>query len=226
MADRTVAINKGKRQLRAEEPEFAPPQAATLVAPRYKLEQVPVPTFKGDVLDFYYFWKLFTKRVDNEAIDDSEKFSLLLTHLRRKPLELEKNLPLNAIGYNQAKYRLKSKYGNKDEISDIITKRIFSLRQCNNHTDVREMFNSADALLSQLDDLTGEKCKSKEIHRHLQQQLTKQYASRLIDAKPAIGAWNLEAFRESMRRLVVKDEDVDRMTGSSARPMKSEHRQP
>ena len=92
MANRTVAINKGKWQLSEAEPEFAPAQASTLVGLRNKLEKVTVPTFEGDVNDFYYFWKIFTKRVDNEAIDESEKFSLLLTHLCRKPLELVKNL--------------------------------------------------------------------------------------------------------------------------------------
>ena len=150
MADRTVAINKAKRALRAQEPEQvpAPIAAATLVAPRYKLQDVPIPNFEGDLLEFYYFWKLFAKRVDNEPIDDAEKFSLLLTHLRRKPHELVRNLPLNTIGYNQAKDRLKCKYGNKEEIADIITKRIFALRQCNSHAEVREMFNNADALMS------------------------------------------------------------------------------
>ena len=221
MADRTVAINKTKRALRAQEPEqqfLAPIAAATLVAPRYKLQDVPIPNFEGDLLEFYYFWKLFSKRVDDEPIDDAEKFSLLFTHLRRKPHELVRNLPLNTIGYNQAKDRLKCKYGNKEEIADIITKRIFAFRQCNSHAEVREMFNNADALISQLDDITGEQCKSKEIHRHIEQQLTKQYAGRLFDCKQTTGAWDLTNFREAMRKLVAKDDDVDRMTGSSVKP--------
>ena len=176
-------------------------------------------------MEFYNFWKLFSKRVDDEPIDDAEKFSLLLTHLRRKPHELVRNLPLNTIGYNQAKDRLKCKYGNKEEIADIITKRIFAFRQCNSHAEVREMFNNADALISQLDDITGEQCKSKEIHRHIEQQLTKQYAGRLIDCKQTIGAWDLTNFREAMRKLVAKDDDVDRMTGSSVKPKKMENPQ-
>ena len=221
MADRTVAINKARRALLAQEIAPAPAQPATLVATRFKIPDVPIPTFEGDIMEFYYFWKIYSNRVDSSPIDDSEKFSLLLGHLRRRPLDLVKNLPLNTIGYNQAKDRLTCRYGNKEEIADVITKRIFALRMCNNHGEVRDMFNKADAWISQLEDITGEQCKSKEIHRHLEQQLTKQYAGRVIDAKPA-GTWNLKEFRDTMRTLVAKDENVDRMTGSGSHSRKLE----
>ena len=123
---------------------------------------MPIPTFYGDVMDYKYFCKIFRKRVEDKPIDDEEKFSLLLAHLRGKPLELVKHLPLNTIGYNQAKERLRRKYGNEDVLVDIITKRIFALRRCSSHDDVRAMFNNADAWLSQLDDVKGVECKSNE----------------------------------------------------------------
>ena len=151
-----ASLGRAQRQLAQLHPvAAAAPAPATLVTAQFKLPDVPIPTFHGDVMDYKFFCKIFRKRVEDKPIDDEEKFSLLLAHLRGKPLELVKHLPLNTIGYNQAKDRLRRKYGNEDVLVDIITKRIFALRRCSSHDDVRAMFNNADAWLSQLDDVKG-----------------------------------------------------------------------
>ena len=219
-----TTLGRTKRQLGLAQPTVPAP-AATLVTAQFKLPDVPIPIFYGDVMDYKFFCKIFKKRVEDKPIDDEEKFSLLLAHLRGKPLELVKHLPLNTVGYNQAKERLRRNYGNVDVLVDIITKRIFSLRRCTNHDDVRAMFENADAWLSQLDDVKGAECKSNEFHRHLEQLLPKPYASRVIKAKPIMVDWDLKAFREVMRKLVSEDDEVNQMTGSSTNSKKTENQQ-
>ena len=186
-----------------------------LITAEYRLPEVPIPKFDGDVLEYYFFWNLFENRVDSTEASPEEKFSLLLSHLGREPLRFVKYLPIDTNGYLKAKQFLTEKYGNKDVIRDIITDRLLSMRKCHNQTEVHKMFDNADGLICQIEQLNKATFESKEIQRHLEQQLTPHYASKLIDQQSSYPNWNLSAFREVMRQIVQKEEKIARMLMNS-----------
>ena len=89
---------------------------------------------------------MFANKVDDKPATDEEKFTILLSYLKRGPYHLVKNIPINAEGYKTAKQLLKEHYGNKEETRDLITSRLMSTRKCHNGSEVRNMFHYVDGL--------------------------------------------------------------------------------
>ena len=208
---------RAQRRINEEIDQTKPaPSAPALIAQVARLPIVPIPTFEGDILEYHYFWKMFANKVDDKPATDEEKFTILLSYLKRGPYHLVKNIPINAEGYKAAKQLLKEHYGNKEETRDLITSRLMSTRKCHNGSEVRNMFRYVDGLMSQLEEIEKSPLESKEIQRHIEQQLTPEYAGKVIDEQGKTPVWNLKAFREAMRSIITRDEKIARFTMSNA----------
>ena len=63
------------------------------------------------------------------------------------------------------------------------------------------MFRYVDGLMSQLEEIEKSPLESKEIQRHIEQQLTPEYAGKVIDEQGKTPVWNLKACVPSLPEM-------------------------
>ena len=189
---------------RAAVPAVAAPAPAP-IAPSFKLPEVKLPMFDGDIGSFQSFWGLFTTIVDGAHASPEQKFSLLKTKLMGEPLNLVRDLPLTAANYDSAKNLLNDRYGNPKAIARQVRAQLFALPQCKSRHEVKEVYYHAEALLIQLEAITGSQCNSDEILQFLEQRLPGYYLERLINKRRPVVDWDLRQFRVLMPQLISED---------------------
>ena len=206
-----VERDKAKRQLRitttSGTTSTGPP-----VASSFRLPQIDVPIFTGNLPDFQSFWDLFTTVADQVNGTDVQKFSYLMTRLRGEPYDLVKNLRLTSDNYKVAKKQLNDRYGNTSLVERTIRSNLFGLPTCRTREEVRDMFTKAQSYIMQLESLQGgATMMSADIHYFLEQRLPSFYLERLVLKKASRTDWNLQAFREVMPKLLDEDMEINQI---------------
>ena len=91
----------------------------TLQQTNKRLPKLEMLTFKGDVLSFPSYWKLFDVNINSHiTLTSVQKISCLKTTLQEEPSTLIANLEMTAANYNSALEILKDRYGDKQRISE------------------------------------------------------------------------------------------------------------
>ena len=78
---------------------------------RFKLQELQLPTFNGDLLQFSHFWECFLWAVDGEEMPQPMKFQYLLSVVKQPTLQLISGLSIDEEGYDQAKQILVREFG-------------------------------------------------------------------------------------------------------------------
>ena len=206
--DHSLVVTEARtlyKKAKAAMPRAAAPAAAAPapIAPSFKLPEVKLPMFDGDIGSFQSFWGLFTTIVDGAHASPEQKFSLLKTKLMGEPLNLVRDLPLTAANYDSAKNLLNDRYGNPKAIARQVRAQLFALPQCKSRHEVKEVYYHAEALLIQLEAITGSQCNSDEILQFLEQRLPGYYLERLINKRRPVVDWDLRQFRVLMPQLKI-----------------------
>src|SRR5205823_8010189 len=129
-------VQKGKAQRTTH--RVSPATTTTSVAPSFKLPEINVPIFTGNIIDFQSFWDLFINVADQVNGSDVQKFSYIMTRLRGEPLDLIKNLRLTSDNYAAAKRLLQQRHGDKSIIERTVRSNLFALTACRNREEVRD----------------------------------------------------------------------------------------
>ena len=217
--DHSLVVTEARtlyKKARAAMPRAAVPAAAAPapapIAPSFKLPEVKLPMFDGDIGSFQSLWGLFTTIVDGAHASPEQKFSLLKTKLMGEPLNLVRDLPLTAANYDSAKNLLNDRYGNPKAIARQVRAQLFALPQCKSRHEVKEVYYHAEALLIQLEAITGSQCNSDEILQFLEQRLPGYYLERLINKRRPVVDWDLRQFRVLMPQLISEDLEILQVT--------------
>ncbi|XP_073964597.1 uncharacterized protein isoform X2 [Choristoneura fumiferana] len=82
-----------------------------------RLPPIDVPVFCGKSTEYIPFINLFNSLIhNNKSLDSVQKLYYLRTYLKSEPLDLIKNLPLEANNYEKAHKLLEDRYNNKYKI--------------------------------------------------------------------------------------------------------------
>ena len=190
----------------------APAAAPAAVGPSFKLPEVKVPVFDGDIARFQSFWGLYTTIIDSASASDEQKFSLLKTKLSGEPANLIRDLPLTPANYASAKDLLNERYGDKKAIARKVRGQLFALPQCKSRQEVKDMFYQAEAYIIQLEAISGQPVNSEETLQFLEQRLPAFYFERLINKKHPTLDWDLLSFRKLMPILIKEDLEILQVT--------------
>src|SRR6266576_497628 len=177
-------IRKGDKNIRraAGAPQaLVAPAAGAPVTYKFKLPDIEIKPFKGEITEFNTFWGAFETLIDRAVgLTDQMKFEYLLQKLEGQPYEDLKNYPAVDASYDPAKQLLKDRYGKKDVILFKIRTKIMALKKCYNKYDVKNMFYLADALIRQIEVLDNTNANSPDLLTHLQRLLPPFYQERVI----------------------------------------------
>ncbi|HEX4850866.1 MAG TPA: DUF1759 domain-containing protein, partial [Puia sp.] len=175
-------------------PNLTTTTPATTATTTFKLPEINIPIFDGNITKYQPFWDLFESLVDSTTASDVQKLSFLITRLRGEPLNLLKDLPLTSQNYTAAKQLLEQRYKDTDAVQRLIRAKLFSLPVCHNRSEVKTMFLQAESYLRQLEAITTTatgKYISPDILQFLEQRLPYAYLQRVVVKKQSITTWNL-----------------------------------
>ena len=98
----------GLQALRGTHQPMEAPKAAGL-----KIQELQLPTFTGDMLQFSQFWSCFQTHIDeNGGMTPATKFQYLLSVVENPTQQLISGLPSDEHGYEKAKEILHKEFGN------------------------------------------------------------------------------------------------------------------
>ncbi len=109
-------------------PAPVPASTHTETTSTAKLPKLTLPTFSGDILEFFSFSELFKANVHTlPTLDDVQRFSYLKSCLRGEAATLVANLELTAGNYAAATKALEERYGDKDKIRQAHYRQLLNL---------------------------------------------------------------------------------------------------
>ena len=93
----------------------------------FKLPQLKLPTFEGDILEFRAFWDQFSAAVDNKDLDDVVKLQLLLNCLKGSIKKSVSGYRLDAKSYSLVVEYLKKLFLNPPKVIETLIMRLVKL---------------------------------------------------------------------------------------------------
>jgi len=121
------------------------------VAPKIKLPTIEIPKFGGQITDFKHFYDTFNSLIiNNQALDDVQKFHYLLSSVTNEAHQLIQNLPVTQQNFHVAWNLLCDRYNNECLIAAAHVKSLLLLPVINKEsaTDLRALINQFQSNLN------------------------------------------------------------------------------
>ena len=132
-----------------------PLNATINVTEPFKLPQIALPEFDGDILEWYPFFDLFTSLIDSrENLSEINKLYYLKSALRGDASKVVGSLPLSDANYEEAKRLLIERYDNKRYIIQAHLRCLFDLSEVKSRS-VASLRNIIDVSNKHLSALRG-----------------------------------------------------------------------
>ncbi|VDM58127.1 unnamed protein product [Angiostrongylus costaricensis] len=114
--------------------------AITAVAKNPELPTIPIPTFNGNIWDWYNFWELFNLNL--------QKFNYLLSSLKGEPLQSMKKFQLTRQNRAKAIEFLTNKYSNSEELIRQLLRKMDKISL--HSSSIQEQRKLLEAIIGQL----------------------------------------------------------------------------
>jgi len=121
------------------------------VAPKIKLSTIEIPKFGGQITEFKHFHDTFNRLIiNNQTLDDVQKFHYLLSTVTNEAHQLIQNLPVTQHNFHVAWNLLCDRYNNERLIAAAHVKSLLSLPVINKEsaTDLRALINQFQSNLN------------------------------------------------------------------------------
>jgi len=112
--------------------------------PKIKLPTIQILKFGGQIAEFKHFYDTFNSLIiNNQALDDVQKFHYLLSSVTSEAHQLIQNLPVTQQNFHVAGTLLCDRYNNERLIAAAHVKSLLSLPVINkgSATDLRTLIN-------------------------------------------------------------------------------------
>jgi hypothetical protein len=122
-----------------------------VITPKIKLPTTEIPKFEGQITEFKHFYDTFSGLIiNNQALDDVQKFHCLLSSLTNEAHQLIQNLPVTQQNFHVARSLLCDRYNNECLIAAVHVKSLLSLLVINKEsaTDLRALINQFQSNLN------------------------------------------------------------------------------
>ena len=146
LADARSSKRKAEIKLRAMV-AAAPATAPAPVTYQFKIPQLDIDPFDGDIIQFYPFWQAFNTFIDKaHGLTPAQKFAYLLTKLKGEPKTHLLTYQQVDASYQLARDYLEGKFGKKEVIELSLRQKLTQLPRCNTKQDVRNMYQKGRCL--------------------------------------------------------------------------------
>ena len=194
-----------------------PVGAATPAAIAMQYPPLPkgnVPSFDGrKPSEWLNFWDLFTSLVDkNPMAPKVQKLAFLKSKLQGKASNLLAHLTITEANYQVAKDLLMKKYADGERAVRELRADLFALPYCRTSLDVRDFQERSEMILKQLE-AHGKPVAGEEVMQFLWERLPRYYVEKLLEAKKARLAFDLDDFREKLEELINDEEKITQICG-------------
>ena len=210
----SVALSSGSSNTAVSRVSYAAAANLETTRPHMKLPTTELPRFNGDVLKWPNFWQLFKVMVDNQPIEDVEKFGYLQRTLTGKAAYAIAGLEMTPDCYKNAVDILKKRFGNEDVIRDALYGQLRELPRASNQLiDLRVLIDSIDRILRQLKslgedfDVGGSRAL---IVRILQEKLPPMILEKLAESDRT-EPWTVNDLRNAIWKIIERKEQVKRL---------------
>ena len=116
----------------------APHENGNFLAPKIKLPTIEIPKFGDQIIEFKHFHETLNSLIiNNQALDDVQKFHYLLSFVTNESHHLIQNLPVTQQNFHVAWNLLCDKYNNERLIAAAHVKTLLSLPVINKESAIR-----------------------------------------------------------------------------------------
>jgi len=126
-------------------------ESGNCLAPKIKLPTIEIPNFGGQITEFKHFYDTFNSLIiNNQALDDVQKFHYSLSFVTNEAHHLIQNLPVTQQNFHAAWNLLCDRYNNERLIVAAHVKSLWSLPVINKEsaTDLRALINQFQSNLN------------------------------------------------------------------------------
>jgi len=129
----------------------APHENGNFLAPKIKLPTIEIPKFGDQIIEFKHFHETLNSLIiNNQALDDVQKFHYLLSFVTNESHHLIQNLPVTQQNFHVAWNLLCDRYYNERLIAAAYVKSLLPLPVINKEstTDLRSLINQFQSNLN------------------------------------------------------------------------------
>jgi hypothetical protein len=192
-------ISEDRRARDASLAESQAPRAlhenGNVTAPKIKLPTIEIPKFGGQITEFKHFHDTFSSLIiNNQALDDVQKFHYLLSSVTNEAHQLIQNLPVTQQNFRVAWSLLCDRYNNERLIAAAHVKSLLSLPVINKEsaTDLRALINQFQSNLNAIKALDF----SIPLHEVLLSQILIQHVDEVTRKQ-----WEMKAVSQGVTEL-------------------------
>ncbi|VDK53065.1 unnamed protein product [Anisakis simplex] len=171
-----------------------------------KLPKLELPMFSGNILKWPEFWSAFEAAVDRQPIPDINKLNYLLSSLKGFAHEVVEGYAVTSSNYRVVVSVLKERFGNERIIIKSLHDELKRIRQAD-PKNPSQTINEIERVLRQLEAM-NEDIKHPIIELIVEENLPKWLLINIYE-------WDINKLREYINEVVIRREEVDRITNNS-----------
>ncbi|XP_073948482.1 uncharacterized protein [Choristoneura fumiferana] len=189
------------------------PSTSNLNSFRGKLPELHLPSFKGDVLEWFQFWDQFSSNIDQRNLRDVDKLLYLKASLKGEARTVIDGLETTNDNYKIAVTTLKERYGKGVKIIDAHYSTLYKLERAEKSEDCRKTLDAIERHLRVLRSL-GENTD----HNHLRFLIMEKFPQDIIyEMKMKMSADTIEEMRKHLDIIISAREDAKGASESTSK---------
>lgn len=194
--------------------------AATTAMSLMALPTLRLRSFKGDRTEFPEFWENYETAINNNSsLNDVQKLTYLRTLLEEEPKELIQGLTLEPANYRIAVDMIRDRYGDSSERVRQLHLKLLALPTAKSLKDMRSLAIALDGIIRQLEN-QNQDVSGPQTYLVLERKLPKHALRKILDEKANNPAWNTEAFRRALWKIVKEEELLQAIVEEDKKPDK------